>query len=161
MFPVVGLGSKRTIRMRKGSPGEWGTMHIMQSVFKRMFGQPRGLLGRLGGVIMAYTNDACGVWVTDLLNVASNEIVLEVGFGPGTAITRLSALAAHVEGVDASREMVAQAKARNAVALKSGRVELRHGSVEDLPFAGDTFHKAMAIKHSAASVGCSKATRAV
>ena len=145
MFPVVGLGSKRTIRMRKGSPGEWGTMHIMQSVFKRMFGQPRGLLGRLGGVIMAYTNDACGVWVTDLLNVASNEIVLEVGFGPGTAITRLSALAAHVEGVDASREMVAQAKARNAVALKSGRVELRHGSVEDLPFAGDTFHKAMAV----------------
>jgi len=71
--------------------------------------------------------------------------VLEVGFGPGTAITRLSALAAHVEGVDASREMVAQAKSRNAVALKSGRVELRHGSVEDLPFAGDTFHKAMAI----------------
>jgi ubiquinone/menaquinone biosynthesis C-methylase UbiE len=37
------------------------------------------------------------------------------------------------------------AKARNAIAVKNGRVELRHGSVEDLPFAGDTFHKAMAI----------------
>ena len=117
----------------------------MQSIFKRMFGQPRGLLGRLGGVIMARTNDACGAWVTELLNVASNEMVLEVGFGPGTAIRRLSALATHVAGVDASREMVAQAKARNAISVKNGRVELRHGSVDDLPFASDTFHKAMAI----------------
>jgi ubiquinone/menaquinone biosynthesis C-methylase UbiE len=71
--------------------------------------------------------------------------VLEVGFGPGTVIRWLSALAAHVAGVDASREMVAQAKARNGIAVKNGRVELRHASVEDLPFAGDTFHKAMAI----------------
>jgi ubiquinone/menaquinone biosynthesis C-methylase UbiE len=94
---------------------------------------------------MARTNDACGAWVIELLNVASNEMVLEVGFGPGTAIRRLSALAAHVVGVDASREMVAQATARNAVAVKNGRVELRHGSVDDLPFASDTFHKAMAI----------------
>jgi ubiquinone/menaquinone biosynthesis C-methylase UbiE len=94
---------------------------------------------------MARTNDPCGAWVTELLNVASNEIVLEVGFGPGTTITRLSALATHVAGVDASLEMVAQAKARNAIAIENGRVELRHGTVEDLPFAGDTFHKAMAI----------------
>ena len=120
-------------------------MHIMQSVLRRMFGQPQGLLGRLGGVIMARTNDACGAWVIELLNVASNESVLEVGFGPGMAIRRLSALAAHVAGVDASREMVAQARARNAIAIENGRVELRHGSVDDLPFAGDTFHKAMAI----------------
>jgi ubiquinone/menaquinone biosynthesis C-methylase UbiE len=99
----------------------------------------------LGGVIMVRTNESCGAWVTELLNVASNEIVLEVGFGPGTAITRLSALAAHVAGVDASQEMVAQAKARNAIAVENGRVELPHGSVDDFPFAGDTFHKAMAI----------------
>ena len=54
-------------------------------------------------------------------------------------------MAAHVAGVDASREMVAQAKARNAIAVKNGRVELLHGTVDDLPFAGDTFHKATAI----------------
>jgi ubiquinone/menaquinone biosynthesis C-methylase UbiE len=120
-------------------------MHMMQSVLRRMFGQPRGFLGRLGGVIMARTNDPCGAWVIELLNVAPNESVLEVGFGPGTAIRRLSALAAHVAGVDPSREMVAQARARNAIALENGRVELLRGSVEDLPFAGDTFDKAMAI----------------
>ena len=94
---------------------------------------------------MARTNDACGAWVVELLNVASNESVVEIGFGPGMAIRRLSTLAAHVAGVDPSLEMVAQARARNAVAIENGRVELRHGSVDDLPFAGNTFHKAMAI----------------
>ena len=41
--------------------------------------------------------------------------------------------------------MVAQARARNAIAIENGRVELRRGSVDDLPFADGTFHKAMAI----------------
>src|SRR5215467_708923 len=104
-------------------------MPIMQAVFRRMFGQPPGFLGRLGGVIMARSNDACGAWVVELLNVASNETALEVGFGPGTAIRRLSALAAHVAGVDQSSEMVEQAQARNAIAIENGRVELRRGSV--------------------------------
>jgi ubiquinone/menaquinone biosynthesis C-methylase UbiE len=36
-------------------------------------------------------------------------------------------------------------RARNAIAIENGRVELWRGSVEDLPFAGDTFDKAMAI----------------
>jgi ubiquinone/menaquinone biosynthesis C-methylase UbiE len=61
------------------------------------------------------------------------------------AIRRLSALAAHVAGADPSGEMVAQARARNATAIENGRAELRRGFVDDLPFAGDTFHKAMAI----------------
>src|SRR6516165_6119334 len=64
-------------------PGRRRRMNIIQSVFRRMFGQPRGFLGRLGGVIMARTNDTCGAWVIELLNVASNETVLEIGFGPG------------------------------------------------------------------------------
>jgi ubiquinone/menaquinone biosynthesis C-methylase UbiE len=35
--------------------------------------------------------------------------------------------------------------ARNAITIETGRVELRRGSVDDLPFDDDTFHKAMAI----------------
>jgi hypothetical protein len=41
--------------------------------------------------------------------------------------------------------MIAQAEVRNASAIKSGRVELRHGAVSSLPFADNTFHKAMAV----------------
>ena len=41
--------------------------------------------------------------------------------------------------------MVDQARARNAIAIKDGRVDLRCGSAESLPFADDTFDRALAI----------------
>jgi ubiquinone/menaquinone biosynthesis C-methylase UbiE len=51
-------------------------------------------------------------------------------------------VAGHVSGVDQSPEMVAQAQARNASAIKSRYVELRHGFADSLSFANDTFDKA-------------------
>jgi ubiquinone/menaquinone biosynthesis C-methylase UbiE len=122
-------------------------MSVTRNILMRMFGHPRGLLGRLGGVIMAHMNADCGSWVTDLHEVGANDSVLEVGFGPGVVIQRLSKLAAagHVAGIDQSREMVEQARARNATAIQSGRVDLRHGSVESLPFDDNSFDKALAI----------------
>jgi ubiquinone/menaquinone biosynthesis C-methylase UbiE len=96
---------------------------------------------------MARMNGECGAWVCDLLQVGPNDSVLEVGFGPGVVIQRLSKLvrAGHVAGIDLSPEMVGQARTRNATAVQSGRVDLRHGSVESLPFDDASFDKALAI----------------
>jgi SAM-dependent methyltransferase len=133
--------------LETGKGGDKRLMSIVQSIFLRMFGHPQGLLGRLGGILMARTNEKCGVWVADVLEIGPNERVLEVGFGPGVIIQRLSNLASagYVAGVDPSREMVEQARARNASAIQSGRVDLRQCSVEDLPFEDDSFDKALAI----------------
>jgi ubiquinone/menaquinone biosynthesis C-methylase UbiE len=119
----------------------------MQSILLRTFGLPQGILGRLGGIVMARMNTDGGAWATDLLEIGPSDSVSEVGFGPGVAIQRLARLASagHVTGIDASREMVAQARARNAADIQSGRVDLRHGSVESLPFADNSFDKALAI----------------
>ena len=96
---------------------------------------------------MARTNADSGAWVADLLEVTANDRVLGVGFGPGVVLQRLAKLAAagHVAGIDQSREMVEQARARNATAVQSGLVELRLGSVERLPFDDDSFDKMLAI----------------
>src|SRR5215472_10357953 len=122
-------------------------MALAANLLMNMFGRPQGILGRLGGIIMARMNADCGTWVTDLLEVGSNDRVLEVGFGSGVVIQRLAQLAAagHVAGIDPSREMVEQARARNATAIQSGRVDLRHSSVERLPFDENRFDKALAI----------------
>ena len=119
----------------------------MRNILMRTFGRPQGILGRLGGIIMARTNAGCGAWVTDLLDVGPNDNVLEVGFGPGVVIQRLSkrASAGHVAGIDPSREMVEQARARNTTAIQNGRVDLRRGSVISLPFDDNSFDKALAI----------------
>jgi ubiquinone/menaquinone biosynthesis C-methylase UbiE len=120
---------------------------VMRNILMRMFGRPQGVLGRLGGIIMARMNADCGAWVVGLLEVGQNDSVLEVGFGPGVVIQRLSKLVTvgHVAGIDQSLEMVEQARARNATAIQSGRVDLRHGSVESLPFDDDSFDKVLAI----------------
>jgi ubiquinone/menaquinone biosynthesis C-methylase UbiE len=70
---------------------------------------------------------------------------LEIGFGPGVAIKRLSMLAGRVVGADPSPEMIVQARARNAAAVASGRVELRRGTAANLPFESNAFDKAMAV----------------
>jgi SAM-dependent methyltransferase len=123
------------------------TMSVMRTMLMQMFGRPRGIPGRLGGIIMAHTNADCGAWVTELLEIGPCDSVLEVGFGPGVIIQRLSKLAAagHIAGIDPSQGMVAQAHARNATAIKNGRVDLRRGSVEHLPFDDNAFDKVLAI----------------
>jgi ubiquinone/menaquinone biosynthesis C-methylase UbiE len=69
-------------------------------------------LGRLGGIIMARTNEKCGAWVADRLEIGPDDSVLEVGFGSGVIIRRLSklTLAGHVAGIDPSQEMVELAR---------------------------------------------------
>jgi len=119
----------------------------MHKLLMRMFGRPKGILGRLGGAIMARVNRDAAAHVIDLLDLRSNDRILEVGFGPGVGIELLLLRVpdGSVAGVDQSQEMVRQAAARNAEALRSRRVDLRYGSVERLPFADATFDKALAI----------------
>ena len=81
-------------------------MSIARSILMRMFGRPHGALGRLGGIIMARTNEHCGAWVVELLEIRPNDHVLEVGFGPGVVIRRVSDLGARAAGIDLSPEMV-------------------------------------------------------
>jgi ubiquinone/menaquinone biosynthesis C-methylase UbiE len=112
-----------------------------------MFGRPQGVLGRLGGIIMARMNRNLAGWTVALLDVQPHDRVLEVGFGPGVGIELLAGVVSsgRVAGVDVSEEMVEQARVRNVEAIQRGKVELRRGSVEALPFAPEMFDKAMAI----------------
>src|SRR5919197_128720 len=122
-------------------------MSVVDGILMRAFGRPKGILGKLGGIIMARTNQKCAAWVIDLLDIQSNDSVLEVGFGPGVGIELLarSVSEGYIAGVDPSEEMVEQARARNVNAMESSRVDLRYGSVERLPFEDNTFTKALAI----------------
>jgi len=77
-------------------------------ILMRMFGRPEGTLGKLGGIIMARSNRKAAAWAIELLKVAPNERILEIGFGPGVAIDFIarSAPGIHVAGIDSSRVML-------------------------------------------------------
>jgi ubiquinone/menaquinone biosynthesis C-methylase UbiE len=122
-------------------------MSVMKPILMRMFGHPRGSLGRLGGHIMAHLNAECGERACELLEIAADDTILEVGFGPGVTIDHVAALvpAGRVVGIDQSKEMVEQARVRNGAAIDRGRVDLRQGSVNNLPFDDNSFDGALAI----------------
>jgi ubiquinone/menaquinone biosynthesis C-methylase UbiE len=113
----------------------------------RAFGRPEDVLGKLGGIIMARMNQKMAARASKLLDVQPDDQVLEVGFEPGVGIQLLAAkvLSGRVAGIDPSEEMLKQAAARNVVGVENGRIDLRRGSAESLPFEDDTFDKALAI----------------
>jgi ubiquinone/menaquinone biosynthesis C-methylase UbiE len=119
----------------------------VRELLMRMFGRPTGVLGRLGGVIMARMNREAAAQIIEMLDFRPDDKVLEVGFGPGVGVELLlhRVPAGSVAGIDYSQEMVKQASARNAAALRNRRVDLRYGSAERLPFADKTFDKVLAI----------------
>ena len=110
----------------------------MKSILIRAFGRPQGILGRLGGIIMSRSNREVATQMVELLDVHPNDRVLEVGYGPGVAIQLIAAKlsSGKAEGIDCSAEMMQQTTARNAAAVESGRIQLRLGSVEAMPFEG-------------------------
>jgi ubiquinone/menaquinone biosynthesis C-methylase UbiE len=122
-------------------------MDLGDRILLRMFGRPEGLLGRLGGVILARANRSFAQEIVALLDVRPAERVLEVGFGPGVAIELLAsaAPAGKIAGVDLSEQMVRQAAARNAATIKTGAVDLRQGTAESMPFEDGAFDTVLAI----------------
>jgi hypothetical protein len=68
--------------LETGKGGDKRLMSIVQSIFLRMFGHPQGVLGRLGGLIMARTNEECGIWVADLLEIGPNDRGVGSGLRP-------------------------------------------------------------------------------
>jgi SAM-dependent methyltransferase len=105
---------------------------------------PSGLLGRVAGHNMARINAEMNRALVDMLELRGDEHVLEVGFGPGVAVRMLTAALpnGHVAGVDPSVVMLRQATRRNRDAIRAGRVDLRVGTVDSMPWPDGSFDAA-------------------
>src|SRR5207237_3803887 len=86
-------------------------LSFVKNLLLRMFGRPKGVLGRLGGIIMARTNRNIAARAIELLDVRPADKVLDIGFGPGVGIQLLAGLVSsgRIVGIDDSAEMVEQA----------------------------------------------------
>ena len=116
---------------------------------RAQFGRPTGLWGIAAGLLMTHrtSNRRRNAWAVSLLDVRRDDRVLELGFGPGLAIRELSRIAAegYVCGIDHSELMLRWARRRNADGLRRGVVDLRLGSVDELPAFDEPFDKILAV----------------
>jgi len=110
--------------------------------FVQQFAHPEGPLGWLVGHLMAWKNGARSRFALELVAARAGERVLEIGFGPGVDVARLSRLVGptgRVAGVDVSKEMLRHARSRNRALVARGSVDLRLAAATELPFADASF----------------------
>jgi len=108
-------------------------------VIDRQFGRPKGPLGSIVGHLMALEHKSIHKAAIERLQLKDTDHVLEIGFGPGTAVKLAAQQAGFVAGIDPSAEMVRQAARRNRAMIRAGRVELKQGSAISLPYHDGEF----------------------
>lgn len=110
--------------------------------------KPSGLLGRFMGLLMNWSHKPLSKWTIRLMNIKPDDSVLDIGCGGGMAIKEITKITTNgfVAGVDYSETMVRQALKHNSSAVYATRVEIKNGSISDLPFKDETFDKAYAIE---------------
>ena len=87
-------------------------------------------------------------WGLKHVLIENHHTILDVGCGGGRTVSKLAAIATQgkVYGVDYSEESVAATKRTNARWIDLGRVEIRHGSVSQLPFPDGMFDLVTAVE---------------
>ena len=110
--------------------------------------RPTGLLGRFLLWRMNSRHSKLTDWGLVNISMEKHHTILDVGCGGGRTISKLAATATQgkVYGIDYSEESVAASKRTNARWIDMGRVEVRHGSVSQLPFPDGMFDLVTAVE---------------
>ncbi len=117
------------------------------TVLNKQYPCPQGVMGHIAGELMVHQHGTETAWTVAVADVQPADSVLEIGFGAGKAIELLAekTLRGSVAGIDLSSTMVQRARARNARAVRVGRVTLQQGDAAHLPFAQQQFDKVISI----------------
>ena len=110
--------------------------------------KPAGWFGRFTLWNMNSRHSKVTDWGLSHISIQPHDVVLDVGCGGGRTVSKLAAMATQgkVYGVDHSPESVAMAGKINREWIAAGRVEIRDGSVSQLPFAPDVFDLVTAVE---------------
>lgn len=81
------------------------------------------------------------------MQLSNNESILEIGFGNGKFFDKVFSTANNLEisGLDFSPEMVKVATRNNPLTLNAGKLTLRFGSSDKIPFPDNSFDKVFCI----------------
>jgi SAM-dependent methyltransferase len=109
---------------------------------------PTGRRGRYVARLMNQSHEPLTQWGLTKVEIASNDVILDVGCGGGKTLGRLAQLAplGKVFGIDISPDMVKYSKEVNKELIAQNRVQIVEGSVEKMSFPDDYFNLVTAIE---------------
>jgi SAM-dependent methyltransferase len=110
--------------------------------------KPEGWVGRFVLWEMNRHHSKLTDWGLSHVTIGAHATILDVGCGGGRTVNKLARIASNgnVYGIDFSETSVAAAKKENRRWIQTGRVEIQHGSVSQLPFVDDTFDLVTAVE---------------
>ena len=113
----------------------------------RQASAPRGAFGRLLGTIWLLEHRVVNRMTLDLLELEAAHDVVEIGCGPGAALSEAShrASAGRVVGLDVSDTILHVAAKQNRAGIASGRVSLHTIDGVDLQLAPEAFDRAFSV----------------
>ena len=108
--------------------------------------KPVGFFGRLSARGMALGHRSFYKNTARILNLQSDDMLLEIGFGSGFFIKKYASHVSRISGLDYSEDMVKLASSVNKDLIKSGKAEFKKGNVSCLPWADNTFSVVVGIE---------------
>lgn len=121
-------------------------MNLLKTIGKQMQ-YPKGFFGKILFAWMTPKTIAHARWTADLLEIQTEDKIIEIGFGDGSNIKLLlqKAIRGFVTGVEISKTAIEMASKKNAEAISDGRVKLHLAQGNALPFENNTFDKACSV----------------
>jgi ubiquinone/menaquinone biosynthesis C-methylase UbiE len=121
-------------------------MGLLTAIGKQLQ-HPKGLFGKALFRWMTGKTIEHARWTADLMDVQTDDDVLEIGFGNGANLALLTQRApkGHVVGAEVSETAMEMASKRNAEAISAGRVRLHRAAGGALPFEDRAFDKACTV----------------
>ena len=106
-------------------------------------GNPSGITGKFAAFVWNRRNAALNDAVIDMLDLEPDDRVLEIGFGGGYLLDRMSTIVKDglLVGVDVSSAMVTHCKNRFRKRIREGKLELKRAAAESLPYPSGNFNK--------------------
>ena len=123
-------------------------MNFFRKLVARNLSRPENtLIGRIVERAMIRSRNYENPWAMKLLEVQPGQRLLEIGFGPGILIQQITSKVddVFVAGIDYSQAMVEKASRRNRSGMQAGKVDIRYGSVYNLPFPTEDFDTVFAV----------------
>jgi len=109
--------------------------------------RPSGILAGKVGKEMNKSNSFLYDFTIEAMQLTDDESILEIGFGNGKLFDKIFSVANNlkISGLDFSAVMVKEAITNNPSTINSGKLTLRLGSSDKIPFPDNSFDKIFCI----------------